>query len=108
MMEKIKELGDVLQRKAVEFMKRNWPHYVFFVVIVLAYTLFATGCATPDKAFIKTNYEASQKFGNDLIKYIQNDADLDDEHKEMRITPVKSWQGVSKKAYEVHYEGSGK
>lgn len=102
-MNQLNELRQISQRKAVEFMKKNWPHYTFFVVIVLAYTLFSTGCATADKAFIETNYEASQTLGSDLIGYINEDDAINDENKDMRVHAVKSWQSVCKTAYEVHF-----
>lgn len=108
-MNDLKELRKALQERAVSFMKKNWPHYTFFVVVILAYTLLASGCTTADSSFIRTNYEASQRFGGDLIDYLMSDETFksNEEEREMRVKSIESWQESCKAAYESHIAKSG-
>lgn len=82
-----------------DWLNENWPHYAFCAIVFMAVSMF-WGCSAPADAYIKANWQFSQEAGRQLIEYYENDEELADHSKALRIIVVEQWIELNEEAYE--------
>ena len=70
------------------------------LILIIILMVFHTNCVSPNKAYVKQNYDNGELMLPDLINYIEADKKLTKLDKEVRKKAIVEWLKLNKTMYD--------
>ena len=79
-----------------KMMSKKWKILIIFMVIaIITFIFLNTGCKSPSKIFVETNYKNGELMLEDLKAYIQKDKTLSAFDKTVRLRAIEEWKKMN-------------
>ena len=70
------------------------------ILIIVVLLFLICGCKSASEQYLDANYANAETALPDLIRYIENDPELDESDKELRIKSIEEWHLLIKETHE--------